>query len=419
MRGRTWQSPISRARSGGKTARSAWSTSPSAAAGDMLVCNTYEGVCTAIARHGGARCARARRGGGARRRAVGPTTVGGRRSTTSRTFLARPRRRGRRDRGDASDGGQPRVGCRAHEALRARQRRRGRSRELRDLLVQRGSAHRAPRTRRATARSARSARSCSSRQARACSRTATRARSPPRTSAPRSASIFAAHEQGKIEHVWVDETRPVLQGARLTAWELMLAGVPCALITDNMAASVMTARLVDAVIVGADRIAANGDVANKIGTYGLAVLAHGARHPVLRGGADLHGRPHARERRRHRHRGARPARGHRRDGLRHRSRPDSPEESRALDMLTEDGPYYARRSTKGHELVVSRKGGAYQFDGWLRIAPPDVRGLQPRVRRHARGVRHRDHHRARRRARPTSASRWPRRAAGSGAIHEL
>jgi methylthioribose-1-phosphate isomerase len=86
--------------------------------------------------------------------------------------------------------------------------------------------------------------------------------------------IFTAHEQGKIERVWVDETRPVLQGSRLTAWELRVAGIPSTLITDSMAAAVMKAGEVDAVIVGADRIAANGDVANKIGTYGLAVLAH-------------------------------------------------------------------------------------------------------------------------------------------------
>jgi methylthioribose-1-phosphate isomerase len=78
--------------------------------------------------------------------------------------------------------------------------------------------------------------------------------------------IFTAHEQGKIAGVWVDETRPVLQGARLTAWELKMAGVPFSLITDSMAASVMRAGGVDAVIVGADRIAANGDTANKIGT---------------------------------------------------------------------------------------------------------------------------------------------------------
>ncbi len=86
--------------------------------------------------------------------------------------------------------------------------------------------------------------------------------------------IYTAHEQGKRLHVWVDETRPLLQGARLTAWELTRWGIPCTLIADNMAASLMGAGRVDAVITGADRIAANGDAANKIGTYGLAVLAH-------------------------------------------------------------------------------------------------------------------------------------------------
>lgn len=85
--------------------------------------------------------------------------------------------------------------------------------------------------------------------------------------------IYSAAEQGKIERVYADETRPVGQGARLTAWELAQAGVPVTLICDNMAASVMAAGKVDAVIVGADRITANGDAANKIGTYGLAVLA--------------------------------------------------------------------------------------------------------------------------------------------------
>ena len=85
--------------------------------------------------------------------------------------------------------------------------------------------------------------------------------------------IYTAYDQGKIERVYVDETRPVGQGVRLTAWELARVGVPCTLICDNMAASVMAAGNIDAVIVGADRIARNGDTANKIGTYGLAVLA--------------------------------------------------------------------------------------------------------------------------------------------------
>ena len=86
--------------------------------------------------------------------------------------------------------------------------------------------------------------------------------------------IRAAHEEGKELHVFVDETRPVLQGARLTAWELMRDNIPATLITDNMAGFLMKQGKIDVVIVGADRIAANGDVANKIGTYSLAVLAH-------------------------------------------------------------------------------------------------------------------------------------------------
>jgi len=86
--------------------------------------------------------------------------------------------------------------------------------------------------------------------------------------------IRAAHERGRRPSVWVNETRPVLQGARLTAWELDRLGVPHHLVADVMAASLMAGREVDCVIVGADRIAANGDVVNKIGTYALAVLAN-------------------------------------------------------------------------------------------------------------------------------------------------
>jgi methylthioribose-1-phosphate isomerase len=84
--------------------------------------------------------------------------------------------------------------------------------------------------------------------------------------------VRAAHEAGKKLHVYVDETRPFLQGARLTAWELQQAGIPQTLISDNMAGHFMMRGAVDLVIVGADRITANGDVANKIGTYMLAVL---------------------------------------------------------------------------------------------------------------------------------------------------
>jgi methylthioribose-1-phosphate isomerase len=85
--------------------------------------------------------------------------------------------------------------------------------------------------------------------------------------------VRAAWEQGNPVHVWVDETRPRLQGARLTAWELMQAGIPMHLIADNAAGYLMRAGKVDVVLFGADRIAANGDVANKIGSYKLAVLA--------------------------------------------------------------------------------------------------------------------------------------------------
>ena len=112
-------------------------------------------------------------------------------------------------------------------------------------------------------------------------------------------AIIEAWRQGRVTHVWVDETRPYLQGARLTAWELQKAGVPATLITDNMAAYLMQQGEVDAVIVGTDRMAMNGDFANKIGTYGLAVLArhHGipfypalplsSVDPALKTGADI------------------------------------------------------------------------------------------------------------------------------------
>ena len=87
-----------------------------------------------------------------------------------------------------------------------------------------------------------------------------------------------AWEQGRLTEVWVDETRPLLQGARLTAWELGRADIPFRVVADSAAGGLMSRGLVDRVVVGADRIAANGDIANKVGTYPLAVLA--ARHGV-------------------------------------------------------------------------------------------------------------------------------------------
>jgi methylthioribose-1-phosphate isomerase len=90
--------------------------------------------------------------------------------------------------------------------------------------------------------------------------------------------LQAAFESGRLEQVWVDETRPLLQGARLTTYELERAGIPFRLIADSSAGTLMARGLVDRIVVGADRIAANGDVANKVGTYPLAVLA--ARHGI-------------------------------------------------------------------------------------------------------------------------------------------
>lgn len=94
------------------------------------------------------------------------------------------------------------------------------------------------------------------------------------------AILLTCQDQGKRLQVYVDETRPLLQGARLTAWELVQRAIPTTLICDNMAAQVMREGKVQAVVVGADRVAANGDTANKIGTYGLAVLAAAHNIPL-------------------------------------------------------------------------------------------------------------------------------------------
>lgn len=90
--------------------------------------------------------------------------------------------------------------------------------------------------------------------------------------------IRAAHQAGRLERVYADETRPWLQGARLTAWECVRDGIPVTLLADSAAATLLCSGVIDLVVVGADRIAGNGDAANKIGTYPLAVLAH--RHHV-------------------------------------------------------------------------------------------------------------------------------------------
>lgn len=187
--------------------------------------------------------------------------------------------------------------------------------------------------------------------------------------------IYTAHEQGKIAGVWVDETRPVLQGARLTAWELRMTGVPFRLITDNMAASVMREGWIDAVVVGADRIAANGDVANKIGTYGVAVLCkeHGIPFYVaaptstvdltLASGEDIVIEE----------RDPREVLGISFSGM---LEPQSAAEATVLDSLTANGAWEVPIS-KGHAMEISRRGGAYRLDGWARIAPPDTEVYNP------------------------------------------
>ena len=100
--------------------------------------------------------------------------------------------------------------------------------------------------------------------------------------------IRALHAEGALSHVIVDETRPLLQGARLTCWELDQLGIEHRLACDGAAPFLISQGLADAVVVGADRVAANGDVANKIGTYGLALAAHRAGIPLPGRGARVH-----------------------------------------------------------------------------------------------------------------------------------
>ncbi len=187
--------------------------------------------------------------------------------------------------------------------------------------------------------------------------------------------IFTAHAEGRVAQVWVDETRPVLQGARLTAWELRMAGVPFKLICDNMAASIMRRGWVDAVIVGADRIAANGDVANKIGTYGLAVLCkeHGIPFYVAAPSSTVDLTLATGDEIVIEERDEREITGMTVSGV---IEPRTSIETKALDALTEAGPY-SLGMMKGHRMEVSRKGGAYQFDAWVRIAPPDIEVYNP------------------------------------------
>ncbi|MDR1083155.1 MAG: S-methyl-5-thioribose-1-phosphate isomerase [Coriobacteriales bacterium] len=187
--------------------------------------------------------------------------------------------------------------------------------------------------------------------------------------------IYTAAEQGKIEHVWACETRPLNQGARLTVWELMRAKIPCALISDSTAASVMAQGWVDAVLVGADRICANGDTANKVGTLALALLAHHYAIPfyvcapsstIDRSLAD--GSEVPIEQRDHRE-----LAGFTASGI---ITPDDAVSTQAFDLLTAEGAR-ALAFKEEHQMVIERKGGAYSFDGWFQSTPSQTQIYNP------------------------------------------
>ncbi|MCL2324630.1 MAG: S-methyl-5-thioribose-1-phosphate isomerase [Actinomycetia bacterium] len=187
--------------------------------------------------------------------------------------------------------------------------------------------------------------------------------------------IYTAAEQGHVAHVWVDETRPVNQGARLTAWELLTAGVPSTLIADNMAGFIMHQGEVDAVIVGADRICANGDTANKIGTYSLSILAKEHRIPfyiaapsstfdtTLTDGSRI----------------AIEARDPRElEGVTVSGRFDAttPEQQRALEAVCDSADSQLTMA-QGHVMEIRRKGGGFSFDAWFKTTPTNVESFNP------------------------------------------
>jgi methylthioribose-1-phosphate isomerase len=187
--------------------------------------------------------------------------------------------------------------------------------------------------------------------------------------------IYTAYEQGKINHVWVDETRPVNQGARLTAWELMVAGVPSTLIVDSAAAGVMANGWVDAVFVGADRIAANGDVANKVGTLMLAQLAHAYGIPfyVLAPSSSIDATTATGADIVIEQRDPRELEGVTVCGV---IQPDAAGVARAFDLLTDKGACELKLDHESR-LLVDRKGGGYRFDAWFRTTPPKVQVYNP------------------------------------------
>jgi methylthioribose-1-phosphate isomerase len=187
--------------------------------------------------------------------------------------------------------------------------------------------------------------------------------------------IFTAHDEGKIEHVWIDETRPVNQGGRLTAWELSLAGVPSALIADSTAASIMRQGWVDAVIVGADHICANGDTANKIGTFGLAIIAaeHDVPFYVAAPSSTIDLMISSGDQIPIEQRSASELEGF---GVAGSLTPVTAEEKSALRSLTEHSGWEVP-FTRGHQMMIHRKGDEYTFDAWFKTTPTGVQVYNP------------------------------------------
>ncbi|MGI6216266.1 MAG: S-methyl-5-thioribose-1-phosphate isomerase [Coriobacteriales bacterium] len=187
--------------------------------------------------------------------------------------------------------------------------------------------------------------------------------------------IFSSYDKGLIDHVYACETRPVNQGGRLTAWELMRAGIPSTLICDNMSATIMSKGMIDAIVVGADRIAANGDTANKIGTMGHAVIAKHFGIPFyiaapfstidmsMASGSEIVIEQ----------RNPREIQGFTGSGIIHA---DDETSKRALDMLTADGPRDLD-AEGGHKITLSPAGDSYGFDVWIRNTPQGVDVFNP------------------------------------------
>ncbi|MCL1891204.1 MAG: S-methyl-5-thioribose-1-phosphate isomerase [Coriobacteriia bacterium] len=187
--------------------------------------------------------------------------------------------------------------------------------------------------------------------------------------------VYTASAQEKLEHVWVCETRPVNQGSRLTAWELATAGVPYTLISDSMAASVMAKGWVDAVFVGADRICANGDVANKIGTLSLAILAkhHNIPFYVCAPSSTIDAETKTGAEVDIEQRDPRELAGFTATGV---ILPQNAQQTTAFDILTEAG-LCELTLRNGQQLALERKGGAYAFDAWFATTPSGVQIYNP------------------------------------------